>query len=119
MKTLLFSLLLSALAAAQSPSLAGKWQILRNANGNESTQSCTFEQKGGALSGECTSGEQTVKITGKVEGAKLAFTYKTEREGSPVTVQYTGAIQSPDKITGKVLAVEFAVEGDFTATRDK
>jgi hypothetical protein len=36
-----------------------------------------------------------------------------------VKVLYTGAVESPAKITGKVAALEFSIEGEFTAARSK
>jgi hypothetical protein len=36
-----------------------------------------------------------------------------------VTVVYTGTVESANRITDKVAALEFSIEGDFTATRAK
>jgi hypothetical protein len=60
-----------------------------------------------------------VQISGKVDGTKVTWTYKGESPGGVVTVVYTGTVESPLKITGKVTAVEFSIEGEFTATRAK
>lgn len=112
-------LLFIALSAAAQDSLTGKWQVHRNAAGRQTTQQCTLIQKENALTGECSTDRGTVTISGKVEGKRVTWTYKADSEGGEVTVVYTGAIESPSKITGTVLAVEFSVEGDFTATRAK
>jgi hypothetical protein len=45
---------------------------------------------------------------------------KSDSPGGPVTVVYTGTVDSgATKITGKVAAIEFSIEGEFTATRSK
>jgi len=123
MRTLLIVFLLAAAAvvapAADDASLSGKWQIKRIAAERESQLDCTFNQKNGDLTGTCTSDRGTVAISGKVEGKTVTWTHKTDSEGGTVTVEYTGKIDSATRITGKVLAVEFSVEGEFTATRSK
>ena len=124
MKIPLIACLLAAAAvlasAADDASLSGKWQIQRSAAGNESQQDCTFTQKDRDLTGTCSATDrETVQISGKVDGKRVTWTYKGESPGGPVTVVYTGAVESASKITGKVTAVEFSIEGDFTATRAK
>ena len=107
-------------SAADDSSLTGKWQIQRSAAGNESQQDCTFTQKNSDLTGTCDSADRpTVQISGKVDGKAVTWTYKGESPGGPVTVVYTGTVESANKVTGKVTAVEFSIEGDFTATRAK
>ncbi|MBS1827496.1 MAG: hypothetical protein JST93_19430 [Acidobacteria bacterium] len=108
-----------AISASAQDSLSGKWQIQRSAAGRESTQQCTLSQKENALTGECSTDRGAIRISGKVDGKNVTWTYKSDSEGGAVTVVYNGAIESASKITGTVLAVEFSVEGDFTATRIK
>ena len=123
MRPFLLTLLLAAASAAfadDTPSLNGKWQIQRSAAGNESTQDCTFTQKDNDLTGSCTSADSpSVQITGKVEGKKVTMTYKSEYNGSPLTVVYNGTVESATKIAGTLTAVEFGVEGVFTATKSE
>ena len=49
----------------------------------------------------------------------MTWTYKTDTQGGVVTVIHKGTIESPDKISGTLTAVEYSVEGEFTATRAK
>src|ERR1700732_1079059 len=100
MKISLIAFLLAAAAvialAADDASLSGKWQIQRSAAGNESQQDCTFTQKNSDLTGTCNSTDRgTVQISGKVDGKSVTWTYKGESPGGPVTVVYTGTIESP------------------------
>jgi hypothetical protein len=96
--------------AADDASLTGKWQIQRSAGGNESRQDRAFTHKGGELTGTCeTAHRPTVHFKGKVEGKNVTWTYQTESPGGTVTVIRKGVIESPDKISGTLPAVEFSV----------
>jgi hypothetical protein len=122
MKIPLFALLLAMAQviapAADGSSLSGKWKIQRSAAGNDSEQECTITQKNSDLTGTCATADRPpVQISGKVDGKNVTWTYKGDSPGGPVTVVYTGTVESSNKITGKVNAVEFAIEGEFSATR--
>ena len=123
MRLVLLSLLLASAAvlapAADDASLSGKWQIQRSAAGRESQLDCTFTQKNSDLTGSCSSDRGKVEISGKVDGKSVTWTHKSESEGGPVTVVYQGTVESATKITGKVTAIEFSIEGEFTATRSR
>jgi len=113
-------LLASTVALAQavdSPSIKGKWKIHSVISGNESDQTCTFVQKDSDLTGTCESEQGKSNLTGTVNGKKIKWTYKTEYNGSPLTVSYTGVLDSPTKMTGSTSVEEFGVEGDFTGTQ--
>jgi hypothetical protein len=123
MKTLLLSFLLASVPAlthaADAPSLSGTWQIHNNIAGNESDRACTFVQNGDNLTGTCPSDRGEVKLTGEVKGKKVTWSYRSEYEGSPITVKYDGSLQSDTKITGTVNVAEYGADGDFTATLSK
>jgi type 1 fimbria pilin len=123
MKTLLLSFLLASTAvlapAADKASVTGPWQIHISISGTERDQSCTFTQTNNDLTGSCNSDQGTVNISGKVDEKKINWTYKSEYEGSPITVKYQGTLDSENKIAGNVNVEEFGAEGDFTATRSK
>ncbi len=123
MKAMLRSLLLVSAAALVSagdnPSLIGKWQVHNSISGNESDQTCTFTQKDSDLTGSCSSDNGPVDISGKVDGKKVTWAYKSEYNGTPLTVKYQGMVESATKITGSVNVPEFSADGDFTATQSK
>jgi hypothetical protein len=123
MKTLLLSALLASAAvvsmAADNASLTGKWNIHQSVMGNDSDSVCTFTQKDNDLTGSCTADQGSGKITGKVDGNNVSWSYETEYNGSPLTVKFTGTLGSAGKITGNVSVEQFGVDGDFTATPDK
>jgi hypothetical protein len=116
MKPLLVAFLL---AAADDASLSGRWLVQRSAAGNASQIDCVFTQKDHDLTGTCESDRGKLQFTGKVDGKLVTWTHKSESPGGPVTVVYKGTVESPARITGTVTAVEFAIEGEFTASRAK
>jgi hypothetical protein len=121
MKTLLAVVLAASSAAFFAVAydggpLTGTWQIHQDIAGNESDQTCTFTQTGGDLTGTCESQLGSVKITGKVEGKKVSWMYKSEYNGSPLTMKYKGTLDS-NKIVGNVNVEEYGVDGDFTAVQ--
>lgn len=116
---LLFCALASVAAlspAAEAPSLTGKWQVEISISGNDSQQTCSFTQTGAELTGSCESERGKVEIGGKIEGKNVTWMYKSEYNGSPLTVNYRGTWDSAGKIAGTVEVPEFGVEGGFAAT---
>ena len=111
-------LTLLALSADNSP-VAGKWQVHSSIAGNDSDSTCTFTQNGAQLTGTCTSHAGTVNITGKVDGKKVAWSYKSDHQGTKLTVRYEGTLNADNKITGTATVPEFSVDGDFTAAQAK
>ena len=121
MKTLLLLLLIASaafLAADDYPSIVGKWQVHSSISGNDFEMVCTFAQKDKALSGSCASDRGTFDLTGTIDGNKVAWSYKSEYNGMPLTVNYEGVLASA-KISGNVNVPEFSVGGDFSAAPSK
>ncbi len=123
-KSLFCSCLLGAAVAwvafpADSPSPVGKWEIYTSIGGNDSNMVCTFDHKDGALTGSCVTEKGNVDITGKVDGGKITWSYKSDYQGMPLTVQYAGAMTSETRIKGTVDVPEFGVSGEFTANLSK
>lgn len=121
MKSVLLSLLAAAAVAhaADTPSISGKWQVHTSISGNESDAVCTFVQKEDALAGSCATDRGTFEITGKVNGTKVTWSYKSDYNGTPLTVAYDGAVSAATAIRGSVAVPEFNAAGDFTATLSK
>jgi len=120
MRSLILLALLASAAvtsmAADNASLTGKWKIHQSVMGNESDSDCTFTQKDNDLTGSCTADQGSGKVTGKIDGTKVSWSYDTEYNGSPLTVKFTGTLDSTGKIAGAVSVEQFGVDGDFTAT---
>ena len=112
-------LIIPTFAVAQTPtSLTGKWKVTSAIAGNESSSDCTFTQTGTDLAGSCAGDQGSVKITGKVDGASVSWSYTSDYNGTPLTITYKGKL-ADGKITGAATVDPFGVSGEFTATPDK
>jgi hypothetical protein len=123
MKKIAFPLLcaLASIAGAQATSngaFTGKWKVTSTIAGNESSADCTFTQSGNDISGSCVGEQGTVKITGKVDGAKVSWSYNSDYNGTALTLKYSGKLDA-GKITGETTVDPFGVSGEFTATAVK
>jgi hypothetical protein len=124
MRTLFLSVLLASASTlavrADIASLNGKWEVHSNVAGNESDVECTFTQKDNELGGSCATDHGDRPLTGKVDGTKITWSYDSEYEGTPLTVKYSGTIDSAaTKFSGSVSVEQFGVDGDFTAALSK
>ena len=117
--TLCCLLVLSGSAyAADQDTLTGLWKVHNSIVGNESDQDCTLTQKGEELTGTCKSDESTVDVTGKIKDKDVTWQFKTDWNGSELTLIYTGKVDGP-KIEGTIDVQPMGVTGDFTATLAK
>ena len=108
----------SIAVAGDAPIVAGGWQVRSLIAGNDSTVKCAFAQRDAELSGTCDTVEGgKVDLAGKVEGAKVTWSFKSQYNGSPLTANFEGTLEE-GKIRGVVRVPEFSVEGEFTATRE-
>jgi hypothetical protein len=114
-----FMLAAAAAGLAADASLNGKWKVRTIAAGRDNERECTFAQKNNDLTGTCNVNRVMVPLSGKVDGQKVTWTYRSDSEGGPVTVVFKGTIDSPSAMKGTVTAVEFSIDGEFTATRGK
>lgn len=116
MKLILSLLVLLALPLAAAD-VSGKWKAEVDVGGNNATPEFTFKQEGDKLSGTYKGMLGEAPITGTVEGNKICWELKANYGSEPVTVIYTGTIESDTLIKG---TVDFAgqAEGTFTAKKE-
>jgi hypothetical protein len=119
MKSSLLVILLTAIPALAADTLSGKWVIHQSVAGNESNVSCTFTQTGEELTGSCAFPTGAVKVSGKVTEKKVAWTIESEYNGSPLTLKYTGTLESATKMSGSVYVDPYGVDGEFSASPEK
>ena len=55
-------------------------------------------------------------LTGTVKGPDIAFTFNVDAQGTPLTFNYKGTVESKDAMKGKVELVGLG-DGTFTAKR--
>jgi len=108
----------AGLAQAQtSASVTGKWKI-HTVMVQESDSTCNFTQKDTELTGECEGDNGKFNIAGKVDGQKVSWSFKTDYNGSPLTVSYDGTVSPDGKLAGASHVAEMSLDGDFTAVKD-
>jgi len=103
--------------ASANVDVTGKWLFSVNTGQGTGTPTVTFKQQGDSVSGHYSSqllGEHDFK--GTVKDGKLSFTMNIEIQGTPVTVTYSGTVESKDALKG---TVDFGGQmgGTFTAKR--
>lgn len=110
--------------AALAADLSGAWNVAGSfdAMGIKYSSACTLaEDAGGKLSGTCqgtqqesaaTTGTVTTGADGKTD---VEFAYDTSYQGSPVHLDYKGAVQGDGTLAGTVDAG--GASGTFTAAK--
>ena len=109
--------LLAALHAANpADSLSGTWQVTGDVMGNPLDQSCTLKQAGATLSGSCVgrTGE-ALELTGEVRDGKVVFRYKSDYQGTALTIVYTATSVTAKQLKGTVDVQPMGITGTFSA----
>ncbi|HKQ75487.1 MAG TPA: hypothetical protein VJ810_17440 [Blastocatellia bacterium] len=103
---------------ASAADISGTWAFSVSLDGGPQNFAMTFvfKQAGEKLTGSQTSGTGEPKVTGTVKGNKVEFSVEGKmRSGETYKNSFTGAIESPDKMTG---GCEFPKgSGKWTATK--
>jgi hypothetical protein len=97
--------------------LTGKWLFSVTTDAGTGTPTVTLKQVGDTLTGHYSSqtlGEADLK--GTVKDGKLTFTFRTEVQGTALTVNYAGTVESNDALKGTV-DISGLGTGTFTAKR--
>ena len=56
---------------------------------------------------------------GKISEKKVSWSFQSEYEGNPLTLKYSGTLESATKMTGTVSVDPYGVDGEFTAVPAK
>jgi hypothetical protein len=113
----LFLCAFATTAVAADVSMVGKWDVATSIAGTGGSAVCTFTQKEGALTGACTSDDGDHVLTGKIDGNKVTWQYVTDFNGQPLTIVFTGTVDSDKQFNGSVEVQPMGVTGDFAAKR--
>ena len=104
-------------AAAQKTDLTGKWLFTVVTDAGTGTPTVTLKQQGDSLTGHYSSqllGEADLK--GAVKDKSFNFSFQTTVQGTTLTVNYSGTVESNDELKGSV-DIGMAANGTFTAKR--
>ena len=97
--------------------VTGRWAFTVQTDAGSGTPTVTLKQEGEKLTGHYSSenlGE--ADLTGTVKGQEIKFSFSADAQGTPLTVSYTGTIESKDSMKGTVDLGGLA-QGTFTAKR--
>ena len=82
----------SAALLAQA-SVTGTWELeMRWPDGQTSTGTCVFEQKGDALSGTCGSDKDRFPATGRAAGGDVSWIVDIKQGGADAAMDFTGKV---------------------------
>ncbi len=115
-RVLLFAAaMLLAPSVARAADLSGVWKFeATGPRGGSAATTCTLTQTGDNITGSCVTAQgTTVDITGAVNGDDVDFGYNLA--GSPLRVDFKGAIQSDGSMKGTVTAA--IPPAPFTGTK--
>jgi hypothetical protein len=117
----LWMLAVGALLMPAAPaSVVGTWNLSTNVHDNTGTATCTFKQEAEKITGTCSTPNNTPsEVTGEVADTKVVFRYNIEWEGNPLTLVFTGTIDSDTTMKGAIDVQPMNVPGEFTATTAK
>ena len=116
---LLMLALVSALnTAPAADSIPGTWEITGDVVGNPVKATCVIKQAGTALTGNCSSPGANVAfpLTGEAKDGKIRFQYEIDYQGQPLTIVYSGALESATLLKGTIEVKPMGATGTFTAT---
>ena len=95
MRTVL-ALILSS-AAVLAADISGTWSAAVTLDAGSGTAMFVLKQTGDQLAGTYSGALGEAKVTGRVKGEHVEWSFETEDAG---TVKYSGTIKSPTKIEG-------------------
>jgi hypothetical protein len=116
--TFLMLLLLPVFASHGPASVAGSWTLSTNVQGNTGSPTCTFKEDAGKITGTCSAPNNTQsEVSGEVTDTKVTFRYNIEWEGNPLTLVFTGTLDSDTTMKGTMEVQPMGVPGEFTAKK--
>jgi hypothetical protein len=112
---LLIAAMLLAPAISCASDISGAWKFEAiGPRGGASTMTCTLARTGDNITGSCVTAQgTTVDVAGAVDGDDVDFGYNLA--GSPLRVDFKGAIQADGSIKGTVTAA--IPPAPFTGTK--
>ncbi len=117
-KLLLAAALVCAPTIASAADMSGAWTLngAFDSMGVKYTVTCQLKDDGtGKLSGPCHSDQGDAPATGSVAGTAFELAYDTTYQGTPVHLDYKGALAADGSVSGTVDTG--GPQGTFTASK--
>jgi hypothetical protein len=112
----LVCLLLLAFLPVFGADISGAWDFTVNTDAGSGNPAFVFHQQGDKLTGTYKGLFGEAKVTGTVNGDKIAFSFEGEYGGEKFKIAYTGTIESQTSMKG---FVKFAAQGEGTWSAKK
>ena len=110
-------IMIAGTAVAATGSVAGNWKVTGSIGQFDVDLVCTFRDTGGKLTGSCKGGDiGELQVTGEEDGKTAKWSYSVTFQGMPLTVNYTGTLDSPTAMKGQI-TVMGTQSGSFMATK--
>jgi hypothetical protein len=107
----------AAQGAAKKFDVTGTWTFEVQTDAGTGTPTVTLKQDGEKLTGHYSSatlGE--ADLTGTVKGDQIAFNFNADIQGTSIPVSYTGTLDSPTTMKGKI-SITGVGDGTFTGKK--
>jgi hypothetical protein len=119
-RSILFvTILIASFQAAYAADVSGSWHVTGSVSDNPIDTTCPLTQKDNALTGTWVRKQdgKSVDATGSVKDQTIEWHYKSEYNGDPITVTYSGTLGKDGTISGTILVDPYNAQGNFTATK--
>jgi len=118
MMRLLWIALLAGLACAPllAHDISGNWEFNVDTGAGSGSPSFVFKQDGEKITGTYTGLFGKADLTGTVKGNQIDFKFDFSYSGQSGVAHYSGTIESPKKMKGKVEIGDLG-EGTWTAAK--
>jgi hypothetical protein len=115
---LLWIALLAGLASARllAHDISGNWEFNVDTGAGSGSPSFVFKQDGEKITGTYTGLFGKADLTGTVKGNQIDFKFDFSYSGQSGVAHYSGTIESPKKMKGKVEIGDLG-EGTWTAAK--
>jgi hypothetical protein len=97
--------------------VTGNWKVVGSIGQFPVDLVCTLNPVEKKVTGKCVGGDiGDVAVIGESDGKAVTWSYGVNYQGQPLTVVYTGTLDSPTAMKGTI-SVMGAMSGSFTASR--
>jgi len=97
---------------------AGTWKVVGDVQGVPVNLSCTLVEADSKVTGACVDDQsKSQPVTGEVKDKTVSWAFSSDYEGTPITVNLAGTIDtSGSKMAGTIAVDPMQVDGQFSAT---
>lgn len=101
-----------------APTPSGTWKVVGDVQGVPVNLTCTLAVADNKVSGACVDdNSKSHPVTGELKDKVVSWSFNSEYEGSPITVNLAGTVDATSgKMSGTIAVDPMQVDGQFSAT---